>query len=80
MEKLSKFTYFIIVKVSVPGREVLCEGINLAFFILPLFVFGFPGLVLLKAFGSFYRYFTTDLGRDAFELSIPIWQVLKFVI
>lgn len=48
MEKLSKFTYFIIVKVSVPGREVLCEGINLAFFILPLFVFGFPGLVLLE--------------------------------
>ena len=32
-----------------------------------------PGFVLPKAFVSFFKYFTTDLGRDAFELSLPVW-------
>lgn len=38
------------------------------------------GLVLPKAFASFFNYFTTDLGRDAFVLPIPTWQIIHFVV
>lgn len=32
-----------------------------------------PGFVLPKAFYSYFMYFTTELGADAFELPIPTW-------
>lgn len=32
-----------------------------------------PGFVLPKAMFSFYQYFFTDVGNDAFELSLPMW-------
>lgn len=34
-----------------------------------------PGFVLPKAIYCFFIYFTTDLGNDAFELSLPTWLV-----
>lgn len=35
-----------------------------------------PGFVLLIAIYSYFMYFTTDLGPDAFELAILIWYVM----
>lgn len=32
-----------------------------------------PVLVVPRAVYSFYQYFTTDLGNNAFELSLPMW-------
>lgn len=32
-----------------------------------------PGFIIPKAIFSFYVYFTTDLGADAFELPVPTW-------
>lgn len=32
-----------------------------------------PGLLMPEALFSFYQYFTTDLGNEAFELSLPMW-------
>lgn len=32
-----------------------------------------PGFVLPKGIYSLFMYFTTNLGRDAFELPIPTW-------
>lgn len=34
-----------------------------------------PLMVGPKALVSYYNYFSTDLGPDAFELSIPAWCV-----
>lgn len=31
------------------------------------------GFVLPKAILSYFSYFTTDAGPEAFELSIPMW-------
>lgn len=35
-----------------------------------------PGFVLPKAIFSYFQYFRTDLGPDAFELSLPVWYVI----
>lgn len=32
-----------------------------------------PGFVIPKICVSYFNYFTTNLGNDAFELSEPIW-------
>lgn len=32
-----------------------------------------PGFVLPKVFASFFVYFTTDVGNDAFDLPLPMW-------
>lgn len=32
-----------------------------------------PCILLPKSIHSFYIYFTTDLGADAFELAFPMW-------
>lgn len=32
-----------------------------------------PGFILPKAFVSYFKYLTTDLGPNAFDLSIPAW-------
>lgn len=34
-----------------------------------------PSFILPKFFGSFFIYFTTDIGSDAFELPLPMWYV-----
>lgn len=34
---------------------------------------GVPGITLPKAIASYFIYFTTDSGRDAFELPYPMW-------
>lgn len=34
-----------------------------------------PGFVLPTGIYCFFKYFTTDLGPDAFELPIPVWYV-----
>lgn len=34
---------------------------------------GVPGVILPKAFKSYFTYFTTDSGGDAFELPYEIW-------
>lgn len=36
-----------------------------------------PGLVIPKAILSYFNYYTTNLGGDAFDLSIPMWYVYK---
>lgn len=36
-----------------------------------------PGFVIPKIFVSYFNYYTTNLGNDAFELSIPMWWVSK---
>lgn len=35
-----------------------------------------PALILPKAVVSYFIYFTTDSGGDAFDLQFPIWYVL----
>lgn len=35
--------------------------------------FGVPGVILPKALKSFFTYFTTDSGSDAFELPYVMW-------
>lgn len=32
-----------------------------------------PFLILPKYLVSFYLYYTTDMGNDAFELPLPMW-------
>lgn len=32
-----------------------------------------PSYTLSKFFVSFFNYFTTDLGHDAFDLLLPMW-------
>lgn len=32
-----------------------------------------PGFILPKTIYSYFMYFTSDLGADAFVLSIPAW-------
>lgn len=32
-----------------------------------------PSFLLTKAFVTFFIYFNTDLGNDAFTLPIPMW-------
>lgn len=32
-----------------------------------------PGFILPKAVFCYFQYFTTDLGNDAFQLSLPMW-------
>lgn len=34
---------------------------------------GVPGVILPKAILSFYNYFATDAGNDAFELAAASW-------
>lgn len=34
-----------------------------------------PGFILPMAFVSYFKYFTTDLGPNAFDLLIPAWYV-----
>lgn len=34
-----------------------------------------PAIFGPTALISYYRYFTTDLGPDAFELPMPVWWV-----
>lgn len=36
-----------------------------------------PGFVIPRIIVSYFKYFTTDLGDDAFDLSIPMWSVFK---
>lgn len=32
-----------------------------------------PAFIFPKSMICFLKYFTTDLGNDAFELSLPVW-------
>lgn len=32
-----------------------------------------PGFIIPKALVSYFKYFTTDLGADAFDLPMPTW-------
>lgn len=32
-----------------------------------------PGFILPKAIYCYLQYFATDLGNEAFELSLPMW-------
>lgn len=77
-ENISKLMRFVMVYVSVPGyvefvqiyfikinpnvKAITCD--------LPVC---FVVFVLPKAVYSYFMYFTTKLGADAFELPIPTW-------
>lgn len=39
---------------------------------------GVLGVVIPKAIVCFFKYYTTNLGRDAFDLPLPTWCVCKF--
>lgn len=47
--------------------EQFCKIVNVAFDMTA------PGVVLPKALYCFYVYFTTDMGRNSFELPAPFW-------
>ena len=36
-----------------------------------------PGLLIINFIMSYYLYFTSDLGSDAFTLPYPFWYVTK---
>lgn len=40
-----------------------------------IFGVSIPGFVIPKAILSYIKYYTTNLGGDAFDLSIPMWYV-----
>lgn len=41
---------------------------------------GVPGFLLPKLIVSYFVYFTTDSGRDAFELPFDMWYAIKRTI
>lgn len=49
------------------STEKYCKILNFIFDLAP------PGVNLPTAIYSFYMYYTTDLGGDAFKLSLPLW-------
>lgn len=41
---------------------------------------GVPLFIIPKAIISYFMFFTTDAGRDAFELPFEMWQVFTSLI
>lgn len=48
--------------------ELLSKVVH--FFVVKI---GIPGIILPKAIFSYYKYVTTDVGNDAFELAVASW-------
>lgn len=72
----------IFIGLECRGSKEIYDGINenvqkmdriVGFLMIKL---SLPCVMFSKLFSSYFAYFTTDVGNEAFELSFPYWQVL----
>lgn len=82
-QKISDIIYDVLGLTNPVSRMIYENGNHLVekwfniFIRLVMFV-TLPGLMFPTFVVSYYKYFTTDLGNDAFEMPYPIWLPINW--